>query len=266
MVDSARGRLAPVVGQYLVEMEEPDALEEPAVDPDSPSSEESARAASPATFPDAVIGFLVGLLCSTVFGAAVYLVAGEDAQLAITAASLVGLWVGLLWSAQRASSRRGTGSIVRDFGVRITWGDLWLGLLGGVGVQAIVAVMYLPFSELSSELSAPARSLTEQAPNRAGLIALAALVVIGAPLVEEIFFRGVLMGALRRLGTAVAVLVSSVAFAFVHFGQLLAMPAFVVLGVVLGLLTLGRKRLGPAIVTHATFNAITMAVLLAPAS
>ena len=154
----------------------------------------------------------------------------------------------------------------RDFGVSITWGDLWLGLIGGVGVQSIVAVMYLPFSEINEELSAPARDLAEQAPDRAGLLALSALVVIGAPLVEEIFFRGVLMGALKRVGLAVAVVVSAVAFAFVHFGQLLAMPAFVVLGVVLGLLTLGRGRLGPAIVTHATFNAITMAVLLFPAS
>ena len=250
-------------------MEEPEAREDSAADLEAAgSSDESSPMGpvpSPATFADAMIGFFLGLLCSTVFGAVVYQVAGEDAELAITAASLVGLWIGLLWSAQRASSRRGTGSIRRDFGVRITWGDLWLGLLGGVGVQAIVAMMYMPFSELSSELSAPARSLTEQAPDRAGLIALSVLVVLGAPLVEEIFFRGVVMGALRGLGSAIAVLVSAVAFAFVHF-QLLAMPAFVVLGVVLGLLTLGRGRLGPAITTHATFNAITMAVLLAPAS
>lgn len=223
-------------------------------------------AASPATLADAAIGFLVGLLASTFLGGLVFTIAGEDSELAVTAASLVGLWIGLTWSAVRASRKRGTGSVRRDFGVSVTWGDLWLGLLGGIGVQSIVAVMYLPFSELNEELSAPARELAEQAPDRAGLLALSALVVIGAPLVEEIFFRGVLMGALKRLGLAVAVVVSAVAFAFVHFGQLLAMPAFVVLGVVLGLLTLGRGRLGAAIVTHATFNAITMAVLLFPAS
>ena len=222
--------------------------------------------ASPATLMDAAIGFVVGILASTLLGAAVYLVVGEGSELAVTAASLVGLWMGLLWSAVRASRKRGTGSMRRDFGISITWGDLWLGLLGGIGVQSIVALMYMPFSELNSELSAPARSLADQAPDRAALIALSALVVIGAPLVEEIFFRGVLMGALKPLGSAIAVLVSAVAFAFVHFGQLLAMPAFVVLGVVLALLAMGRRRLGPAIVTHATFNGITMAVLLFPAS
>ena len=227
---------------------------------------ESEPAHSPATLGDAAVGFVVAILASTFLGALVFTVAGEDSELAVTAASLVGLWIGLMWSAIRASRKRGTGSVRRDFGVKITWGDLWLGLLGGIGVQSIVAVMYLPFSELNEELSAPARELAEQAPDRAGRIALSVLVVIGAPLVEEIFFRGVLMGALKRVGLAIAVLVSAVAFALVHFGQLLAMPAFVVLGVVLGLLTLGRRRLGPAIVTHATFNAITMAVLLFPAS
>ena len=220
----------------------------------------------PATLMDAAIGFLVGILASTFLGALVYQIVGEGSELAVTAGALVGLWTGLLWSAVRASRKRGTGSMRRDFGISITWGDLWLGLLGGIGVQSIVSVMYLPFSELNSELSAPARELAEQAPDRAGLLALSVLVVIGAPLVEEIFFRGVLMGALARRGSAIAVLVSAVAFAFVHFGQLLAMPAFGVLGVVLGLLTLGRKRLGPAIITHATFNAITMAVLLFPAA
>lgn len=237
---------------------------EPVVD--SEELAEPEQVSSPATLMDAAIGFVAGILASTILGALVYTVLGDDSELAVTAASLVGLWVGLLWSAVRASRKRGSGSMRRDFGISITWGDLWLGLLGGIGVQSIVAVMYLPFSEINSELSAPARSLTDQASDRAGLLALSALVVLGAPLVEEIFFRGVLMGALKPLGAAIAVLVSAVAFAFVHFGQLLAMPAFVVLGVVLALLALGRRRLGPAIVTHASFNAITMAVLLFPAS
>lgn len=227
---------------------------------------EPEEASSPATLMDAAMGFFVGILASTVMGALVFAVVGEGSELAVTAASLIGLWIGLLWSAIRASRKRGAGSMRRDFGISITWGDLGLGLLGGIGVQSIVTLMYLPFSELNSELSAPARELAEQAPDRAGLLALSVLVVIGAPLVEEIYFRGVLMGALKRFGAAIAVLVSAVAFALVHFGQLLAMPAFVVLGVVLGLLTLGRRRLGPAIVTHATFNGITMAVLLFPAS
>jgi uncharacterized protein len=227
---------------------------------------ETVPAAPTASLADAGLGFLAGLLCSTAFATLAVLILGEDAGLAITAASLIGLWAGLFWAAQRASRRSGTGSVARDFGLRVTPGDIGLGLACGFGVQILVALMYAPFSDLNDELSAPARSLTEQAPDGAGLALLTVMVVAGAPLIEELFFRGVLLGALRRLGTAVAILVSAVAFSLVHFGQLLAMPAFVVLGVVLGILAVARRRLGAAIITHATFNAITMAVLLAPAT
>jgi len=215
---------------------------------------------------DAAVGFMAGLLASVVFGGIAAGVLGTDQPLMITAAGLIGLWAGLYWSAQRASSKRGTGSVFRDFGVRFTAGDLGIGLAAGFLVQLAVALMYLPFSDLNSELSAPARSLTEQAPGDGAMILLTVLVVAGAPFIEELFFRGVLLGALRRFGAAIAVLVSAVAFSLVHFGQLLAMPAFVLLGVVLGALAVWRDRLGAAIVTHATFNAITMAVLLAPGS
>jgi len=213
---------------------------------------------------DAAVGFLAGLLAAVVFGEIAAEVLGTDQPLMITAAGLIGLWAGLYWAAQRASSKRGTGSVFRDFGVRFTAGDLGIGLAAGFLVQFAVALMYLPFSDLNSELSAPARSLTEQAPGDGAMILLTVLVVAGAPFIEELFFRGVLLGALRRFGTAIAVLGSAVAFSLVHFGQLLAMPAFVLLGVVLGTLAVWRGRLGAAIVTHATFNAITMAVLLAP--
>ena len=100
----------------------------------SAEAEDAERTGSPATLGDAALGYLVGILCSVALGTVAFLVFGEDADLAITAASLVGLWIGLLWAVRRASTRRGTGSIVRDFGVRITWGDLGLGLLGGIGV------------------------------------------------------------------------------------------------------------------------------------
>lgn len=226
----------------------------------------AAPAPSPATFGDAALGFFAGLLASVAFGGVAAAALGTDQPLMITAASLIGLWAGLYWAAQRSSSRRGSGSVFADFGIRFTPGDIGIGLAAGLLVQILVALMYLPFSELNSELSAPARSLTEQAPGDGALILLTVLVVVGAPFIEELFFRGVLLGALRRFGAAIAVLGSAVAFSLVHFGQLLAMPAFVLLGVVLGTLAVRRGRLGAAIVTHATFNAITMAVLLAPGS
>src|SRR5262249_17225936 len=54
-----------------------------------------------------------------------------------------------------------------------------------------------------------------------GLVQLLIVTVLVAPLAEELFFRGLLLGALRRLfGLAwVAILGSALAFGIVHLGQ-----------------------------------------------
>ena len=218
---------------------------------------------TPGSLVHAAVGCLSGMFLGVVLAQITLAISPDADDLWITACVLVGLWIGLLGATLWASRRHGSGSVARDFGVRITWSDVGLGLVAGVAVQILVAVMYAPFSEVESELSAPARELAQQAPDRMAQIVLTILIVGGAPFVEEVFFRGLLMGALRRLGTAVAVIVSSAAFALVHV-QPLAIPALTFLGVVLALLTVARRTLGAAIATHATFNAITMAVLLFP--
>ena len=51
------------------------------------------------------------------------------------------------------------------------------------------------------------------------------------------------------------------AFGITHF-QLVQLPALVLVGVVNGLLVLRTGRLGPALWSHAAFNAVTVAVLV----
>ncbi|MCY4425309.1 MAG: CPBP family intramembrane metalloprotease, partial [Acidimicrobiaceae bacterium] len=78
----------------------------------------------------------------------------------------------------------------------------------------------------------------------------------------EVFFRGLLQGALQdRLGPVWAVSIASVAFGITHF-QVVQLPALVLVGVVNGLLVLRTGRLGPALWSHAAFNAVTVAVLV----
>ena len=244
-------------------MEQLEGVEEPAPVDTEPSDPPAPL--NPGSLVHAAVGCLAGMTLGIVLAQITLAFRPDSDDLWVTAAVLVGLWIGLLGAAFWASRTRGTGSMTRDFGVRVTWGDLGLGLLAGLAVQILVALMYSPFSEVDSELSAPARDLAQQAPDRLAQAVLTVLIVGGAPFVEEIFFRGLLLGALRRLGTAVAVIVSAAAFALVHM-QPLAIPALTVLGIVLALMTVGRRRLGAAIVTHATFNGITMAVLLFPSS
>jgi membrane protease YdiL (CAAX protease family) len=79
---------------------------------------------------------------------------------------------------------------------------------------------------------------------------------VGAPLVEELFFRGLLFRAL--LGRApvpvpVAVVVSALLFALAHF-EAVQFAGLAVFGVVLALLAWRTGRLMPGIGAHAAFN------------
>jgi len=70
----------------------------------------------------------------------------------------------------------------------------------------------------------------------------------------------VLRSLQRRFGDVWAVAGSAVVFGLAHF-EPLQLPALVALGVILGMLAVSTKRLGPSIFTHAGFNLVTMIAL-----
>jgi membrane protease YdiL (CAAX protease family) len=110
------------------------------------------------------------------------------------------------------------------------------------------------------ELEEPVRNITKSA-HGASYILLTIVVVVGAPVVEELFFRGLLLRSLqRRFGDAWAVVGSALVFGLAHF-EPLQLPALVALGVVLGIMAVRTKRLGLGIFTHAGFNLVTMIAL-----
>jgi membrane protease YdiL (CAAX protease family) len=186
-----------------------------------------------------------------------------EASLGAHAAGEAALWLGLLGAPVMASRRKGTGDLGRDFGLRFSWTDPLVGLPVGVVCQLLlVPLIYLPLQEFISkhDLEAPVRRVTDSA-HGAGFIALSVVVVVGAPFVEELFFRGLVLRALeRRFGDVWAVLGSAAVFGLAHF-ELLQLPALVSLGFVLGVMVASTKRLGPAIFAHAGFNLVTMIAL-----
>lgn len=112
-----------------------------------------------------------------------------------------------------------------------------------------------------TSLSGPARDLLEGVSG-ARLIAMAVAVIVLAPIVEEIFFRGLLLYAIRcRWGTAAAVAGSSAVFGATHFQPLL-LPGLTLAGAVFAVAAVRGGRLGPAITVHAAFNATTVVVLV----
>lgn len=92
--------------------------------------------------------------------------------------------------------------------------------------------------------------------------ALTLLRLVAAPVVEELLFRGVLLRSLvDLLGSRSAVVVQAAVFGLAHVrvfggasgGRVVA--AFAA-GLVLGMVTLRFRRLGPAVIAHALINAL----------
>ena len=96
-------------------------------------------------------------------------------------------------------------------------------------------------------------------PNKAVQFALnAAVVVVAAPLVEELTFRGVGFTLLARFGTVAAVLGSAIAFAADH-GLVEGFPALFVFGVAVALVRVRTGSIYPGMLLHASFNALALA-------
>jgi membrane protease YdiL (CAAX protease family) len=85
----------------------------------------------------------------------------------------------------------------------------------------------------------------------------AAVVVLAAPLVEELTFRGVGFHLLERYGAAVAVVGTAIAFAADH-GLVEGFPALFLFGAAVALVRLRTGSIYPGMLMHATFNAFAL--------
>jgi uncharacterized protein len=217
---------------------------------------------------DVVLWFFVGQAAAVLVGGILLGIfgygPGERLPLWLVAVLQLPLWAGYLGGPVLVTRAKGQGP-VRDLGARIEAGDVLPGLALGVALQlAVIPLLYhlVILRLVDGDLSGPARDLIERADDPVGVVLLVLIAGVGAPLIEELFFRGFLLrGLLRRMGPVPAVLVSSVVFAAVH-RQPLQFPALLVFGLVAGWLTVRTGRLGPAWAAHVAFNVVTIVLLL----
>lgn len=163
-----------------------------------------------------------------------------------------------------ASKTKGRGPR-RDFGLIVRWRDALYAFVG-LATQYAALLVYLPLFWLGAtsadEISKPARELTDKATDSMGVVLLFLVVAIAAPIVEEIFFRGLLLRSIeRRHGAKWGLVGSSAIFGSVHL-QALQFPALFLFGLVAGWLALRTGRLGPSIVAHLAFNTVAVITLL----
>lgn len=222
---------------------------------------------------DVVVAFLVAQLASALgfalFAAAKGVPAADLDRDVLTIGEIallqVPLWLGLLGVPLIAARVRGNGPR-RDLGLWSTLADAPIGLAIGLACQLVlVPLVTLPLFLLTDTdreaLEAPARELTDKAQGP-GVLVLVLVVVVAAPLAEEVFFRGMLQRTFARHWPIwPSMIATSVLFGISHF-QLVQLPALTAFGLVLSLLAHRTGRLGRNIWAHVGFNATTVVALL----
>jgi len=223
------------------------------------------------------LSFLAGLftlsLLGGLYGGARGLdTAGAEADLGFAVVTAAGLWVGflllpLLWA-------RRQGGAARHLGLSARWTDLPLGvavgvastLLTGIGASVLLTTSQRRVLERKAEL------LIDRGQSPAAVVLLVVVLCVGTPLAEEVFFRGLLFGSLRRVGPlGFALVLGGLVFGLVHYDGKPAPAAVLVVeigalalfGLALCALAHCTGRLAAGIVAHATFNAVTVVSLLA---
>ena len=200
-------------------------------------------------------------------GAVVVGVHGTEApvpelSIAVAVIANIGLWLGY-GGGTLATSRSKGGGVIADLGARFEALDIPVGLAAGVALQlAVLPALYWPILRLvDGDPSEAARTLLGRVDGPFDWLVLCLSVVVMAPLIEELFYRGLLLRALEhRVGPVVAVAASSLVFAVVH-RQLLPLPGLFVFGAAAAIVTLATGRIGTAWAMHVGFNATTLVVL-----
>ncbi len=133
-------------------------------------------------------------------------------------------------------------SIVIGVLLRVAW---WSQLVAGIALGI--------YSDSSGSVTAtPSFSFSCPSPLS---LALGVLVMVGlVPIIEEMIHRGIVISALRRYGTSLAVVLSALLFAVLH-RQSTWLFVFAS-GMVFAAMYIRVESLWPSTVAHATFNVI----------
>lgn len=213
--------------------------------------------------PEILLGYVLALVAAGITSGVVGLVTLDDTGPLTILGGQVGLWAGFIAVVAVARSRPGAPRYVGSIRSELHPSDL-LGLVVGVATQLVLLpLLYLPFRAWFDEgdLSAPAEDLLADF-NGILLVLMGVGVVLVAPVVEELFFRGLLLGTIQeRWGTLTAVIGSSVFFGATHF-QPLQFAGLTAAGLVFAAAVVRTGRLGSAIAVHVGFNATTFAALV----
>jgi uncharacterized protein len=182
------------------------------------------------------------------------------AALAGWSAFVIALWI--------VSTRFATGDVVNDLAIGFSPRDVIGVPLGIAGQLLLVPAVYIPLQAAwpdafdTSDLERRARELVDKADTGLDTALLGLIVVVGAPLVEELVYRGLLQRSVAaRLGRWPAAVLIAALFSLIHLSPV-EYPGLFVAGLLFGGCLAVTGRLGASILTHAAFNATGFVVVM----
>jgi membrane protease YdiL (CAAX protease family) len=216
------------------------------------------------------VALVVGLVATEIAIGVTHLKAQSDGSYPETIPLLVaavggqyGAWLAMM---VLTSVRKGLGTLRADFGLVVDIvSDWWLIPVGFAG-SLVAGILLEPITNLVNQT--PQQIVQDlDTAHGAKLAIIAVTAVLVAPVVEELFFRGLLLRALqRRFSAPVAVAISAVAFGALHLlGDVHAgavLPALVALGMLSGILAVRTGNLSRSILLHAGFNLLAVVSVL----
>jgi uncharacterized protein len=172
--------------------------------------------------------------------------AGTLFQFAIIAAIIYGI-------AGLSHDRRGVFALLRPTSWRTA---IKIGIGVGIGIF-ILTLILTPLLEPGREQGVTPD--TWQPEHAAAYIANGIVIVMVAPIVEELTFRGLGYSLLARYGRWVAVIGTGLAFALAH-GLVDAFPLLAAFGFGLAYLRSRVDSVYPGVIVHGLFNAVALTV------
>ena len=213
--------------------------------------------------------FALGNVASLVVLMVVWRPADENDRFPVwvTALSALALWTVFVLFLRMLSRGIGSGSMRHDYGMAFRLPDVVIGIpLGIVSQFVLVNIVNWPLTRMfpdrfsAQEIERRATELSDSAPG-AWFLLLALVVIVGAPIVEELVYRGLLQqGLANTLGPVAAWPLAAALFAAIHLVPI-EFPGLFAFALVLGWCYRRTGRLGLSIVAHMAFNASGLLVV-----
>lgn len=241
--------------------------------PRTPIGEEVRDVPATRSWLGVVVGFVVAIALTALVAFALDDVENQSNVWLVVA--VVPIWLGLLSGCVVASAR----SQVR---LSESWGlprtrkgwvrAVAIGVGLGVAIRIAAGLAAAPFIPFLDDDSLPFGQVAPLVDvDSTFLWMFGFIAIVGAPLFEEAFFRGVLQPTLLgRLRAPVAICLQGLVFGAVHFTiggtamiNAMTVVSITVAGIGFGWLAHWTRTLVTAVVAHATFNTIAVAFLVA---